>query len=92
MIFSSFTFLLFFMPLVLLGILPMIVGILAAAVQLCLTKAYGFAPAKEISVYDYSQIIFAAFLGFLFWGELPDLLSVIGYVVIIGCAIFRAFF
>lgn len=69
-----------------------IVGILAAAVQLCLTKAYSFAPAKEISVYDYSQIIFAAFLGFLFWGELPDLLSVIGYVVIIGCAIFRAFF
>ena len=70
----------------------MIVGILAAGVQLSLTKAYSYAPAKEISVFDYSQIIFAALFGFLFWRELPDLLSVAGYVIIIGCAIFRAFF
>ena len=50
---------------------------------------------KFWNLYNYIVvfvIIFAAFLGFLFWGELPDLLRVIGYVVIIGCAIFRAFF
>ena len=70
----------------------LIVGILAAGVQLSLTKAYSYAPAKEISVFDYSQIIFAALFGFLFWGELPDLLSVAGYAIIIGCAVFRAFF
>ena len=70
----------------------LIVGILAAGVQLSLTKAYRYAPAKEISVFDYSQIIFAALFGFLFWGELPDLLSVAGYAIIIGCAVFRAFF
>ncbi len=67
-----------------------IVGILAAVVQIALTKAYSYAPAKEISVFDYSQIVFAALLGFIFWGELPDLLSVIGYIIIIGCAVFRA--
>ena len=70
----------------------MIVGILAAGVQLSLTKAYSYAPVKEISVFDYSQIIFAALFGFLFWGELPDLLSMAGYAIIIGCAVFRAFF
>ena len=33
-----------------------IVGLLAAGTQLSLTKAYSYAPAKEISVFDYSQI------------------------------------
>ena len=68
----------------------MIAGILAAVVQLALTKAYSYAPAKEISVYDYSQIVFAALLGLLFWGEFPDHLSILGYIIIIGCAVFRA--
>jgi drug/metabolite transporter (DMT)-like permease len=61
----------------------------AALGQLCITSAYKFAPAKEISVYDYSQVIFAAILGILFLGEIPDFLSIIGYIVIIGTAVFK---
>jgi drug/metabolite transporter (DMT)-like permease len=38
-------------------------------------------------VFDYSQVVFAALLGFLFFGELPDMWSWIGYVIIIGTAI-----
>ncbi|MCF0159011.1 MAG: EamA family transporter, partial [Veillonella sp.] len=45
------------------------------------------APASEISVYDYSMIIFAAILGMLFLDEVPDVLSIIGYVVIIGSGV-----
>lgn len=44
---------------------------------------------KEISVFDYSQVIFAALLGFVFLQQIPDYLSVIGYVIIIGSAIFK---
>ena len=68
----------------------LIVGILASLVQLSLTKAYRLAPAKEISVYEYSQILFAALLGFLVWNEFPDMMSLIGYIIIIGCAVYRA--
>lgn len=36
--------------------------------QFAITSAYRFAPAKEISVYDYTQVVFAALLGWAhFW-------------------------
>ena len=62
-------------------------GIAAAGGQFSITAAYCYAPAKEISVYDYSQIIFATSLGFLFFHEIPDHLSFIGYGIIILAAV-----
>lgn len=64
-------------------------GVAAMGGQLNITAAYTYAPAKEISVFDYSQIIFAAALGFFFFGQVPDLYSVLGYVLIIGAAVGR---
>lgn len=63
-------------------------GLAAAGGQFAITSAYCFAPAKEISIYDYSQIIFAAVLGFIFFGQVPDVYSVIGYVIIISMAVY----
>jgi drug/metabolite transporter (DMT)-like permease len=51
------------------------------------TAAYTHAPAKEISVYDYSQVIFATIWGMIFLGQQPDIYSVIGYVIIVGVAV-----
>ena len=62
-------------------------GLAAAGGQFSITAAYCHAPAKEISVYDYSQIIFAAVLGFFLFGQIPDSLSFIGYGVIITSAV-----
>ena len=62
-------------------------GLSAAGGQFAITAAYGYAPAREISVYDYSQVIFAAVLGCLFFGQIPDLLSWIGYLVICSMAV-----
>ena len=62
-------------------------GVAAAGGQFAITASYSFAPAKEVSIYDYSQIIFAGMLGFLFKDEIPDLFSFIGYVVIIAAAL-----
>ena len=67
----------------------LLTGCSAMGGQLCITKAYTCAPAKEISVFDYSQVIFAAILGTLFLGEYPDAISFLGYAVIIGAAILR---
>ena len=57
-----------------------------------MTKAYYYAPAKEISVYDYSQIVFAALMGFVVLGQRPDLYSVLGYLIIGGTAVFVYFY
>ncbi len=61
-------------------------GLSAAVGQFCITAAYSYAPAKEVSIYDYSQIIFSAAIGFFVMGQLPDWLSIVGYVVIIAAA------
>ncbi|MGN0477584.1 MAG: DMT family transporter [Ruminococcus sp.] len=62
-------------------------GVSAAGGQFAITAAYTYSPAKEVSVYDYSQIIFAAGLGFFVFGDVPDMLSIIGYVIIVAMAI-----
>ncbi len=64
-------------------------GAFASLGQFGITSAYRFAPAKEISVFDYTQVVFAAVLGMLFLGEVPTYLSIIGYVIIIGIAFVR---
>ena len=69
--------------------LLILAGIFAAIGQLGITSAYKYAPAKNISVFDYTQVIFAALLGIMFLGEIPVLLSIIGYIIIISAAILR---
>ena len=64
-------------------------GIFAALGQFGITTAYKYAPAKDISVFDYTQVVFAALLGILFLGETPVPLSIAGYVIIIGTAFYR---
>ena len=66
--------------------LLLLAGCGAAGGQFSITAAYQRAPARSISVFEYIQIIFAALLGLLFLGEKPDILSVIGYLVIISGA------
>lgn len=61
-------------------------GCAAAGGQLSVTAAYQHAPARDISVFDYSQVIYAAAFGIMLFGELPDVWSVIGYAIIIGTA------
>ena len=92
--FSAFS-VLSLLPLVILFYEPMsleqlgcllLAGVAAAVGQIFVTRAYTLAPAKEISVFDYTQVLFAALLGFLVFGEKPDVFSFIGYVIIIGAA------
>lgn len=64
-------------------------GVAAAGGQFSITKAYTKAPARDISVFDYTQVLFAALLGFIFLDQIPDILSLIGYVIIIGSAVFK---
>ena len=61
-------------------------GSSAAIAQLSVTAAYQNAPARDISVFDYSQVVYAAMFGFLLWGEIPDAWSFLGYAIIIGTA------
>ncbi|MDE5547484.1 MAG: DMT family transporter [Clostridia bacterium] len=83
------------LPFLIIGYQPMsglqlcyllLAGAAATGGQFCITAAYRHAPAKEIAVFDYAQVLFAAILGFLFLSQVPSVLSIIGYVIIIGAA------
>lgn len=62
-------------------------GVFGAGGQFAITAAYSFAPAKEISVYDYAQVIFSAVIGFFLFDQVPDILSFLGYALIIAMAV-----
>ena len=66
-------------------------GASACLGQFGITKAYVYAPAKEISVYDYTQVLFATLFG-CFLGQFPDFLSIIGYILICGAGIAMFFY
>ena len=69
------------------GLVLLAAGAAAAGGQFAITAAYYHAPAREISVYDYSQIIFSAIIGFALFHQIPDRFSVLGYVIIIAMAV-----
>ena len=60
-----------------------LLGGLALLAQITLTTAYQLAPESLVSLYIYSQIIFATIFGLLFFQEIPDLLSMGGAIFIV---------
>ena len=65
----------------------LLAGISATIGQYGVTFAYKFAAAKNISVFDYSQVLFSGIFGYMFFGEFPDFQSLIGYVIVISVGI-----
>lgn len=65
----------------------LLAGASAAGGQFSITAAYFHAPASEISIYDYAQVIFTAILGFIIWNQKPDIFSIIGYIIICTMAV-----
>ena len=75
-----------FQPMTMIQVIYLVLaGICAAGGQFSVTSAYSYAPSKEISVFDYTQIIFVAILSFFIFDQRPDVYSFIGYGIIILC-------
>ena len=70
----------------------LLAGLFASGGQFTITAAYTCAPAGEISIYDYSQIIFSTILGYFLFGQIPDKYSVLGYVIILAMAAWMFFY
>lgn len=58
----------------------------AAVGQFGITAAYRFAEPRRIAVFDYTNILFAALLGFLAFDQVPDALSWCGFALIVAMA------
>ena len=62
-------------------------GVFASVGQIALSYAYRYAPANEISIYQYLSIIFSAGIGIIFIGEIPDMYSLTGGALILVAAL-----
>lgn len=63
-------------------------GIFASIGQFGITIAYKYAKAKEISIFDYSNILFSAIISIILFNVIPDYLSVIGYIIIFAVSLY----
>ncbi len=62
-------------------------GAMAALGQFGVTAAYRHAEPRTIAAWDYTNILFAALFGLLLFGQVPDVWSVLGFVVIVLSAV-----
>lgn len=63
-------------------------GVFATVGQFGITVAYKYAPAKEISIFFYSTVVYSALISIFLFGQVPDILSILGYVTIFGASLY----
>ncbi|WP_394064969.1 DMT family transporter [Alcaligenes sp. WGS1538] len=66
------------------------VGLAGLFGQLTMTRAFGLGSALLTAALQYTTIIFAALIGIVFWGDLPDWLAWTGMALIIGSGLLSA--
>ena len=59
------------------------IGVFGVIGQIGLTVSYQLSKASYVAPYSYFYIIFTGLIGFVIWNEIPDILSIIGYLFII---------
>lgn len=65
----------------------LLISVFGSLGQGALTYAYRFAPASEVSIYNYSGIIWSALLGWIFLGERVSAATVLGGAMVAGSSL-----
>jgi len=60
------------------------IGITGLAGQLAMTRAFSVGAPTLAAILQYSTVVFAAFYGYIVWGDHPTWMSSLGLVLIIG--------
>ncbi|WBU54676.1 DMT family transporter [Paracoccus sp. SCSIO 75233] len=66
----------------------LLIGCFGAASQALLIRAFSVAEAGAIAPFGYTGVIWAGIWGWLFWGVLPDLWTVVGAAIIVSAGIY----
>lgn len=62
-------------------------AVLMIAIGIGLARAYQSPRPQGIATFDYAYLIFAAFFGYTFFGEIPDLWTCLGIALIIAAGL-----
>lgn len=64
--------------------LILVMAVFGVAGQSCFMKGYAIGEASALAPFDYTRLVFAAVLGFLLFGDLPDAWVWTGTAVLVG--------
>jgi len=62
-------------------------GVAATGGQIGITYAYSYAPAREISVFEYFGVVFAAMFSFFLFHEVPTVYALLGYLLVVAAGV-----
>lgn len=63
-------------------------GLLATLSHNCFIRAFALGEASAIAPVDYSRLVFAAMAGWLVFGSIPDMYTIIGAAIIVGSSFY----
>ena len=66
----------------------LLAGVFATLGQFGITLAYKFAPAKDISIFFYSTVLYSTIISIVLFKETPSPFSFIGYIIILSAFIY----
>lgn len=70
------------------GALLGLLGVVAMIAFLCINRSLSVAPASVVVPYQYTAIVWAVILGFIFFGDIPSTQMLIGAGIIIAAGIY----
>jgi drug/metabolite transporter (DMT)-like permease len=63
-------------------------GVLGALGHYCVARAMHYAPANVVSPFQYMQLLGSVAVGYLFFGNFPDLLGWVGAAIIVAAGLY----
>jgi drug/metabolite transporter (DMT)-like permease len=64
--------------------LLVLAGLIGGVAQILITSAYRFGSASMLAPYDYTSMLFAILLGYVFFAELPTMMMLAGAALVIS--------
>ncbi len=66
----------------------LIMGLLGSLSQMAIIRAFEMAPAPTVAPFLYSMLLWAAILGFIVFGDLPDMWTTVGALIVAGSGVY----
>jgi drug/metabolite transporter (DMT)-like permease len=70
--------------------LGVLIGVFSTAGQWIVVLAFRYADASVLAPFSYTQLLWVSILGFMIFGELPDVWTIVGAVFIVGSGLYTA--
>ena len=71
--------------------LLLLLGVVALGGIVCVNRALAYAPASVVVPYQYTLIVWAILFGYVFFGDLPAPLTLLGAAIIVAAGLFIYF-